>query len=454
MKLFLPTLLLLLVPLECLAETTPTQFADGFAIDAPAGGAVYRLTLDEEVYRSARHADLGDLRVFNGGDEPVPHSLLRRNSRKESPVSRQTLPFYPLYADSDHNAGAGVHIAIGTDGSIIDLNTPREDSDRLRAYIVDAGQSAASIAGLDLQWQQPADGFLGTVAVSSSSDLGAWRAVGSATLVDLDHGGHRLQQRHIELSQPLSRYLRIEWPAGRNDMPLEAVHAHLQALDPVRVERWSDMSGEASPAPERGFRFDALAALPVTRARIVLDQDNTLVELRWYSRSAPDALWHDHGNALAYRLNLEGTVLSSPDLVIGTRRDRYWRVDVVAGDAAALGARPRLELGWQPDELRFMARGEPPFQLAAGALERGAAESGVDTLLAGLDAAQSEALIMNATLGPRHTLGGAAALRPATPPTPWQRYLLWSVLIAAVLMLARMALHLYREISAHDARSG
>ncbi len=61
MKLFLPTLLLLLVPLECLAETTPTQFADGFAIDAPAGGAVYRLTLDEEVYRSARHADLGDL---------------------------------------------------------------------------------------------------------------------------------------------------------------------------------------------------------------------------------------------------------------------------------------------------------------------------------------------------------------------------------------------------------
>jgi hypothetical protein len=36
----------------------------------------------------------------------------------------------------------------------------------------------------------------------------------------------------------------------------------------------------------------------------------------------------------------------------------------------------------------------------------------------------------------------------AAPPIPWQRYLLWSVLIAAVLMLARMALNLYREISA------
>ena len=75
----------------------------------------------------------------------------------------------------------------------------------------------------------------------------------------------------------------------------------------------------------------------------------------------------------------------------------------------------------------------------------------MDTLLTGLDAEQSEALIMDATLGPRHTLGGAAALRPMTPPTPWQRYLLLSVLIAAVLMLARMALQLYREISARDA---
>lgn len=451
MKRCLPTLLCLLAPLAGLAETTTKQFAYGFAIDAPAGGAVYRLTLDEEVYRSARHADLSDLRVFNGNDEPVPHSLLRTNSHNAPPASRQTLPFYPLYADSEHNASAAVHIAIATDGSIIDLKAPRVDSEHVRAYIVDAGQSASSIAGLDLEWQQPADGFLGIVTVSSSSDLGAWRAVGSATLVDLDHAGHRLQQRYIALAQPLGRYLRIEWPAGRDDMPLEAVQARLQALDPVRAEHWSGMSGEKSPDPEHGFRFDALAALPVTRARIVLDQDNTLVELRWYSRNAPDALWHDHGSAVAYRLNLEGTVLSSPDLTLGTRRDRYWRVEVVTGDAAALGARPRLELGWQPDELLFMARGEPPFQLAAGALERSAPEPGVDTLLAGLDAAQRDALIMDATLGPRHTLGGAAALRPVTPPTPWQRYLLWSVLIAAVLLLARMAFHLYREISAHDA---
>ena len=451
---FLLTTLILLVPLASLAETTPTQFADGFAIDAPAGAAVYRLTLNEKVYQSAQHADLSDLRVFNGNDEPVPHSLLRTNTSKPAPASRQALPFYPLYADAEHNASAAVHIAIATDGSIIDLKAPREDRDRLRAYIVDAGEGASSIAGLDLEWLQPAGGFLGSMAVSSSNDLGAWRTVGNATLADLDHAGHRLQQRHIELTQPLDRYLRIEWPAGRDDMPLEAVHARLQALDPVRAEQWSGIAGEASPDPERGFRFDAQAALPVNRARIVLDQDNTLVELRWYSRNAPAALWHDHGSAVAYRLNLDGTDLRSPDLALGTRRDRYWRVDVVAGDAAALGSRPRLELGWQPDELRFMARGEPPFQLAAGALERSVPESGVDTLLAGLDAAQSEALVMDAALGPRHTLGGAAALRPVTPPTPWQRYLLWSVLIAAVLMLGRMARQLYREISARDSSNG
>ncbi len=448
MKRFLVSGALLLAPLAGFAELDPRQFADGFSIDAPAGAAVYRLTLGEEVYRSARHADLGDLRVFNGSGEAVPHSLLRSGSRKASPLGQQTLPFYPLYENSDHGAGGTVHIAIAADGSIVDLKTPPDDSERLRAYIVDTGQSTASIAGLDLEWLRPAAGFLGTVAVSSSSDLGAWRAVGSATLADLDHGGHRLQQRHIELLQPLERYLRIDWPAGHDDMALASVHARLQALDPVRAEQWSGVSGEAAPDPERGFRFDALAALPVNRVRIVLDQDNTLVQLRWYSRNAPGALWHDHGSAVAYRLNLDGTSLISPDLALGTRRDRYWRVEVVDGDAAALGRKPRLELGWQPDELRFMARGEPPFQLAVGALERSDPGPGVDSLLAGFDDAQRAALIMDATLGPRHTLGGAAALRAAAPPIPWQRYLLWSVLIAAVLMLARMALNLYREISA------
>jgi hypothetical protein len=301
---------------------------------------VYRLTLGEEVYRSARHADLGDLRVFNGNDEPVPHSLLRRSSRKAPPDSRQTLPFYPLYENSDHGAG----------GTLI---SPLPRADRSSIWNAPDDTSAcAPISWIPAERRRSSDpnGY-GPRRLSwhgCREQQRSWRlACGEAAAGRSDHGGHRLQRA---ISNCYSHSSASHDP-GHDDMALASVHARLQALEPVLAEQWSGVSGEAAPDPERGFRFDALAALPVNRVRIVLDQDNTLVQLRWYSRNAPGALWHDHGSAVAYRLNLDGTSLISPDLALGTRRDRYWRVEVVDGEAAPLGRKPRLELRRQPDEL-------------------------------------------------------------------------------------------------------
>ena len=140
---------------------------------------------------------------------------------------------------------------------------------------------------------------------------------------------------------------------------------------------------------------------------------------------------------------LENTEMHFPQV-----RDRYWRVEVVDGDAAALGAAPRLAIGWRPDELLFMARGEPPFQLAVGSIEVITADQSVNALLGSFDAARQDSLTATAVLGERLTLGGDAALTPLPPPTPWQRYLLWAVLVAAVLLLARMAQQLYRQMNA------
>ena len=39
-------------------------------------------------------------------------------------------------------------------------------------------------------------------------------------------------------------------------------------------------------------------------------------------------------------------------------------------------------------------------------------------------------------------------LRPLPPPVPWQRYLLWALLIGGVLVLLAMAVRLYRQMNA------
>jgi hypothetical protein len=43
-------------------------------------------------------------------------------------------------------------------------------------------------------------------------------------------------------------------------------------------------------------------------------------------------------------------------------------------------------------------------------------------------------------------LGDASRLKPAPPPRDWKRYLLWSVLVLGVLILALMALRLYKQM--------
>jgi hypothetical protein len=52
--------------------------------------------------------------------------------------------------------------------------------------------------------------------------------------------------------------------------------------------------------------------------------------------------------------------------------------------------------------------------------------------------------VQAATLGGMRELGGAAALERARTAIPWQRYLMWTLLVAAVAALALMARSLFR----------
>jgi Protein of unknown function (DUF3999) len=145
-------------------------------------------------------------------------------------------------------------------------------------------------------------------------------------------------------------------------------------------------------------------------------------------------------------------LLESAPLQLAVNRDRYWRIEIVEGDAAAIGENPQLHLQWLADELMFVARGEAPFQLAAGSANVAPGSVSLDALLAGFDPSQRESLTANAFIGERRALGGKAALIARKPPLPWQRYLLWALLIAAVALLARMALGLLRQLNSSAAK--
>ncbi len=54
------------------AQLKSLDFAFGLSLPVPPGASVMALHLPQHIYRQVVRTDLGDMRVFNAADEPVP----------------------------------------------------------------------------------------------------------------------------------------------------------------------------------------------------------------------------------------------------------------------------------------------------------------------------------------------------------------------------------------------
>lgn len=104
-----------------------------------------------------------------------------------------------------------------------------------------------------------------------------------------------------------------------------------------------------------------------------------------------------------------------------------------------------LELGYAPERLLFVARGEAPFVLAYGHPEVPAGTFTAEDLLASLPPGTPLEALLPAKLG---TISRPEAPPPPAPqPIAWQRIALWATLVVGVATLGWMATRLVRAIS-------
>jgi hypothetical protein len=87
--------LLLLSQSSAFGAERPEDFAYGMPIHADAQDALYELEIPAAVYRGVTRTDLGDVRVFNGHGEVVPHALRPRASSSSESGAAVSLPGFP-----------------------------------------------------------------------------------------------------------------------------------------------------------------------------------------------------------------------------------------------------------------------------------------------------------------------------------------------------------------------
>lgn len=450
--------LVLLMPVTATAQgddpsaDTPrlSDYAWGFPIEIPETASFYTVELPLEVYQSVTDPSLRDVGVFNSDGNPVSRMFEQTGDEQERAERSRRLQALSLYQSTDGSVDQD-RLFLEREGDstqfrfdLGDLVAPRDDQ-RLVAYIVDIRQSDDVISAIDLVWGQVDPGFMGRIMVDGTTDFQQWTAVGSAVVAYLREDDASIEQRRIALRRGDFDFLRIRWEGLPEDW-------HLSQVMGIYVDGSADagrkfITIESSEVDEddNGRIFDLGGAPIVEQLRVVLPEPNTVIsaQVMYWSERRDRWLQARHGS-FHHIIRDDNTVMSEP-VNIGRIRTGRFKLVITRGSA---DADVQLEVGWRPDNLLFLAQGQPPFTLAAGnaddALRRFPQQRIYgDQSLAEL--AERNGGVVAASLGQRYALGGPERL-VVTVRTNWQTVFLWLGLILGVVFVGFMAIKTIREL--------
>jgi hypothetical protein len=426
-------------------ETSPQSFAYGMRIDTPASAAAYRVRLPLAVYQQTFRTELADLRVFNAQREPVPYAMRRAPNRPPTTTDTQ-LPLFPLPSGA-RIALDGLRVTIDSPGSAVNVQTRIAglSSNPVNQYILDGRVRHGPVVGLRLEWPPTDIPYSGQLRVEASDDLNLWRTVlPSAPIVNLRAGDQAIVENRVPLPATTANFWRLTWIGTAPPLTLSSTFAE-SADAPQRAHEVLAVKGARDPANPGSYLFDLGAHPPVDRVTLLLPTVNSLVQADLSSRASPRDAWHSVDRLSVYRLRAADGEVKSPPTQISVDRDRYWRVRAPEGDAP-MQSPMQLQVEWVPDEVTFLAQGPGPYLLAYGSSRVTAQESDLGPVPRSIE-------IADAAVGSPVSLGGPSQLSVQPQPFPRMRFVLWGILVLAVIGLGWMAYQLIAEGSG-EGRSG
>ena len=420
--------------------SSPQDFAYRMRVVGTGDAAAYRVALPLALYRKIAHADLADLRVFNGTGEPVPFAI-ERPAAETIANAVTALSLFPLKDDSIVTLNA-IRVTIESGKGVnVQTGVQSPPSGRINSYLVDGRALDAPMSALRLEWPQDAADFAGRVRVEASDSLDDWRVVtGAAPIANLHSNAERLVEQRVEFFATRAKYWRLSWVGPAAPFVLTAVLAE-PAKHSVDAHHTSlTVPALAAPKSAGEFEYDLGASLPVDRVNLELPDVNTLVEVDVQSRAKPASSWRMIRRSGFYRLRSDGEELRNGPVPVELNTDRHWLLRADSKGGGLGSGVPRLVVEWVPHTVVFVARGAGPFFIAYGSAT--AESSSVSLAML-----PKNVSIAPAVLSEPESSGGDERLSPPPTPYAWKTALLWAVLIAGAALLAWMAYRLSRDFS-------
>jgi len=427
----------------------PGDYAYKFPITTDSGPEFFAVQVPMDVYRSVTDPGLRDAGVYNASGQPVPRVFERPRATDNNTEHKIPLGLVPLRGNAEQQpeqlrlllqqAGSGISFEL-------DSATGTGQEPSLSAYIVDARDFETKIDALELDWPEQAQGFIGRVTVEHSDDLQRWHRAGSASLADLAYDETQIVQKRVELGRGSDGFLRIKWQNMPVDWSLETVSAIYTSQ--IATVPGDELKLEPALADEsrREIVFDAEGYPPVDKVKVLLPDDNVVVRAGIYYRRDGEDRWRLSHNGIFYNISRQGNTLQSQPVAIDEIRARHWKIKL---DSGATTGPVQLQLGWQPDQLVFMAQGSGPYELFTGRGRDRLEQFPQDAVLGD----RSIFKMLKETSEPgigiieaRQLSGGVEQLEVA-PERVWRTVLLWLGLTAAIMLVGWMVWSLTREMN-------
>jgi hypothetical protein len=365
----------------------------------------------------------------------------------------RSLNFFPLPQSAKRKAGGyRVHVRTDADGAVVsvDPRLAQDPSQEARTFLIDLSGMRRSLAELRLKWPPGEENLMVSLAVDASDDLVVWSTIQHrAAIADIHHGDHRLISNTISLARSMKRYLRLRQLDSGPAIALIGIEGRVHVEGRTIIRAFTKVDGQAVADLPGVFEYRTNGAFPVDRVNLVFDQANSMADAMIESRSDLKGNWSRRCKDLFYRIDVDGIPLTSAPRAVPIAMDRHWRLSVDSSESTMGSAVPGLEIGYRPHDLFFVARGSGPFTLAFGSAMAKPLKVRVATLFDGISRQRDNGLERWVRPQGRHfVLGGPQRLLPLVKPLPMRRILLWSMLIAGVMVVAGMAWRLARRMRA------
>ncbi len=449
----------------------PSDYANKLTIAIPVTpDGMARVKLPLAIYRGMAHADARDVRVFNGRGERVPYAFTQEPTVATDTVIATTLPHFPLLGEEKLTTSVKLQI----DGSVVAINTITTRKAAVESsYLVDASRMKSPINALQFDWIKNPNVQTANLNIEASNDLKNWRSVvRDAPLVDLAFAGNAILQNKVSFTPLNDKYLRLTWGTPSAGFALTKITADSTSSNSVREVETISVKGTAGNSPGEYF-FEVDAKLPIESAQLLMPDTNTLAPTRLYVKSPVldksqrakfgssnniEPAWQSVASATFYNITRNGKELISPAVltnIAATRATTTWRA-VIDTRGGGLGtSMPTLVLTWQPAQIIFAARGEPPFTIGFGRTVAQPAHFQVNEIMPGYKD-RAEFLLPIATIATVETIAtndttagsNVGVIIPVSanvaPATDWKKIALWAVLILGVALMMWMAIRLGR----------